>query len=94
MQTIWKYKVVITGSPQEIDMPQGARVLCVQVQDDAPHIWVEVDPQRMEIERRSFYVTGTGLPLPLNTLSYIGTFQLFNGEFVGHLYELIKATPI
>lgn len=66
-----------------IDMPMGARILCVQLQDGVPTIWAQVEAAS-DVERRTLVIIGTGHPLRDN-LRYIGTFQ--QGPFVWHLHE-------
>ena len=83
--TIWKYPLEITGS-QEVVLPQGARILCVQVQHDVPCLWALVNPDEPSIPRR-IYIFGTGHVAPVSAEGYIGTFQTNEGQFVGHVFE-------
>ena len=83
MKTIWKYEV---NPYSEQRLPKGAEVLSVQVQKDKPCIWVLVDPSN-EKELRVFRVYGTGHELPDNPGKFIGTFQLFDGDLVFHVFE-------
>ena len=84
MRTIWKFAVF----PGRFfhDMPQGAQVLDVQVQDGEPQLWALVDPA-LETEARWFRVFGTGQSVPDATLRYVGTFQLEGGMLVLHLFS-------
>ena len=84
MRSIWKYPLKVT-SAQDIEMPDGARILSVQMQGEQPCLWAEVDPNQVR-ERRKFFVAATGGPAP-ERAQYLGTFQ--NGAFVGHVYESI-----
>lgn len=85
MNTIWKFPV-----PQEgefsLDMPIGAQVLCVQTQYGEPQLWAAVS-KSVDIETRNFRLAGTGHEISPG-LVYIGTFQLFEGSFIGHLFEI------
>jgi hypothetical protein len=86
VKTIHKYKVVIEDNIT-IQMPEGARVLCVQEQRGDAYIWVAVDDSRPYVSRH-FCVMGTGEEVKdVGSLMYIGTFQLHAGAFVGHLFE-------
>lgn len=85
MQVIYKYPLEVTGS-QSISMPKGAKVLCVQVQRDVPCLWAIVDLAN-EVNLRRFRIWGTGHPVDESDLRYIGTFQLNEGGFVGHVFE-------
>ncbi len=72
-----------------IDMPAEAEILTMQTQYDIPCIWALVDPDR-PIRPRKFRILGTGHVVPqTEPLKYIGTFQLLNGQFIGHVFEEI-----
>ena len=87
METVWKFRILGT-SVQSLDLPKGARILCVQVQREVPHIWAVVDDSIQEYESWLIYIVGTGRPMPrdFNKLQYIGTCQLDDGYFVGHVF--------
>jgi hypothetical protein len=89
MKKIYKYSVELTDI-FTLDMPKGAQILSVQEQYGEPQIWAIVDP-KADKETRRFRLIGTGHPIEENTsmMSFLGTFQLDNGEFVGHLFELL-----
>lgn len=98
MKIIYKYELPIAYDA-EVQMPAGAQVLCVQTQNEVPHLWAIVDPTAC-VEKRHFRVLGTGQPFatgagslafddePLG--SYIGTFQLQGGRWVFHAFEKAK----
>ena len=88
-EVIYKYPLIQTDG-FEIEMPKGARILTVQVQDGEPYIWAIVNPDN-DTEVRGFRLAGTGHQL--NTMGftdmvYIGTFQLYDGGLVFHLFEI------
>lgn len=74
MRTIWKYP--ITDSPcQEIEMPLNAEILCIQLQDNIPTLWVLVEteePKRI-FDILTYY---TGAYCVDRKGQYIGTYQL------------------
>lgn len=72
-----------------IEMPMFAKILTVQSQNDKPMFWAIVDPESA-LEKRSFLLVVTGDPLSINPhyLAYIGTFQMFGGDLVFHLFEV------
>lgn len=99
---IWKFEIppnalesLHTGNGREmrfsIRMPLlGSKVMCVQLQNNCPFIWVAVHPDQ-PVRPRDFFVRAAGEPLEfkLNSLgrvpvSYVGTFQV--KEFVWHLF--------
>jgi hypothetical protein len=85
MKTIHKYPLNVGAVKTE--MPAGARVLSVQVQKDIPCLWAEVDTDNPSVYR-SFLILGTGHQVPTGDVEYLGTFQLYGGDFVGHVYEV------
>lgn len=87
MKTIYKYKLENTDL-QTIEMPKFAKILCVQIQNGEPHIWAEVESTN-PITKKSIAIIGTGHPRPFNPMTYIGSYQLYDGQLVFHVYELI-----
>lgn len=85
VKTIWKYPI---GTETEIEMPEFAQVLSVQVQNGEPFIWVLVNPDLARTMRR-FVTYGTGHQLPSNPGMYLGTFQLSQLGLVFHLFEVL-----
>ncbi len=88
MKTIYKYNLKVTDV-QHIQLPAGAKILCVQVQDGEPHLWAEVDTDAPP-EMRTIEIFGTGHPIPQEMgqdRRYISTFQMKNGSLVFHAYE-------
>ena len=82
IKQIWKYKV-----ENIIEMPKGAEILSVQIQNGQMFnacIWVKVNPEN-ELEKRKFVVIGTGHSFDDTNMKYIGTYQ--DGPFVWHLFE-------
>ncbi len=60
MRTIWKY-VIPLQNEVAVDLPRGAKILCVQSQRGIPCIWALVDPEA-PTERVLFCWRGTGHP--------------------------------
>lgn len=84
MKVIFKYPFYVTNA-QQLWMPEGAKPLCVQVQDGSPQMWALVD-QYADQKIYTFRVYGTGNPLPNdNPGEYIDTFQL--DGFVWHVFQ-------
>lgn len=87
MRIIYKYEIPLTDE-FTLDLPSHSEILCVQVQNDKPYIWVSCDHDTCHpCYRKRFYLRGTGFPFDYksNTEKYIGTFQL--NWYVGHLFE-------
>jgi hypothetical protein len=80
---IFKYPLEVTYK-QTILMPEGAKILSFQAQDNRPCLWAMVDPNAFPRER-IFFIYGTGHDVYETNLTFIGTTQL--GMFVWHLFE-------
>ena len=80
--SIWKFPIVRTDE-QKIEMPVGAKVLSVQMQNGIPCIWAIIDTDA-RIESRSIAVVGTGNPCWCFTWAFIGT--VADGDFMWHVF--------
>lgn len=86
--TIHKYPLRVMDT-QEIPMPFGAEILCVQVQHGTPCLWAMVFAEN-RLEPRTIEAFGTGHEMPPNThRKYIGTFQMNGGALVFHVFERV-----
>lgn len=92
MKQIWKFPL----HPDVIayDMPAGAKILTVQVQDDTPVLWALVNPLAPKEPRQiRFIPTGQDMEGDNNGgLEYINTFQIptARGILVFHAFEILK----
>ena len=87
MSKIWKYEAPLIDN-FSINMPEGAEILCVQVQRNVPQIWALVDPEALYV-RRWFRLAGTDHPISEANLLYIGSFQMAEETLIFHLFELV-----
>ena len=96
MERIYKYPLEITDF-QEVDMPEGAEILCVQSHyapygyekpySECPTLWAKVDDEKPCVPRR-IRIFGTGNPMEYeHELKYIGTCQMMNQKLVWHVFE-------
>ena len=87
---IWKFDVKLHGF--ELEMPKGAKILTFQTQQDIPRIWVLIDwdVAGTAKETRKFMIQGTGMGFNFDKGNYIGTVQEMDGEFIWHLFEILK----
>jgi hypothetical protein len=82
---IWKFPITSPDGTR-IDMPQGARILTVQMQAGMPTLWAVVDPEAPR-RARYFRVVGTGHTHEAGVFrDYLGTVQ--DGPFVWHVFEV------
>ena len=91
MKTIWKFELQ-SEDKQNFEMPLDAEILSVQVQNEKPCLWALVDTEE-EMETRYFEIFGTGHRVGVDMgvdRKFIGTYQLLNGSFVGHVFERIN----
>lgn len=82
---IWKFQLGLYHQ-QAIEMPKGAKLLTIQVQRDEPVLWALCDEDQRD-EIRHLRVYGTGHPITGDPGTYIGTFQVADETFVGHVFE-------
>lgn len=81
--TIWKFPLRITDEVV-LDMPEGAKVLCVQVVEE-PVIYALVD-EDAPIKSKRFKILGTGHRHPeIDRDFYVGTIRYKGG--VWHVFE-------
>ena len=86
MKTIWKYEIPFKNE-FTLQMPKGAELISVANQNEMGCLWAFVDPNE-DIEDVNFCLYGTGYEIENpNILSYLGSFQQYNGRFVWHLFE-------
>lgn len=88
-KTIWKFPLRVDDE-QIVTMPDNAHILCVQMQADEPHLWALVDPEKPPRERK-ILISGTGhMREDLDGLvNYIGTFQMYGGGIIFHVFEAV-----
>ena len=86
MKQIWKYPIKI--GERIIEMPKGAKILCVKEQFEQICLWVEVYPANKK-EKRHFIVYGTGHIINDTAQIYLGSVKLLGGALIYHIYELI-----
>lgn len=82
MNTIWKYELSDI-TPIKIEMPSGAQIMTVAMNNGRPAVWALVDPAK-PLETRTFKIIGTGWEMD-GRLTYVGTWQA--PPFVWHLFE-------
>ena len=84
MKQIWRFPLGIVDA-QNVDMPEGARILTVQQQGACLCLWAIVDPDAAPRPRR-ILIAGTGHPC-FDGLRYISTAQTAAGRLVWHVFE-------
>lgn len=86
-RAVWKFALPVADESW-IEMPVGARILHVGVQDDQPWIWALCAPEAAQgrTGKRLIYVRGTGHELGDAPSEHLGTFMLYDGRFVGHVF--------
>lgn len=87
---IWKYTFSDIYD-ETFQMPKGAEILTVQIQDENICIWALINTLE-DTENRSFEIYGTGHIIHCDMgieRKYINTFQIDNG-LAFHLFERIN----
>lgn len=70
----------------KIQMPVGARILHANVQHGVPCVWALGDLAGPYCERH-LQIVGTGNPLPAELGQYVGTFMMYDGALVWHVFD-------
>lgn len=70
-------------------LPEGAKILDVQIQFDKPCLWALVNPEN-KLVKRKFRFAGTGHDITENpeNLEFISTFQISGGRGIFHIFEI------
>jgi hypothetical protein len=92
IQSVYKYLFEVQDE-FEIEMPENAKLLSVQTQKGIPCLWALGVNTSVPLEKRKFRLAGTGHPILSDgkiEYKFIGTFQLYDGDFIGHLFEILK----
>ena len=84
-ERIWKYSLVVEDT-QNVDMPEGSVPISVGVQHGTPVIWVRVPLTIEKLETYFIRTAGTGHTYNNDSLEFIGTYMLLDGDFVGHVF--------
>lgn len=85
-KAVFKYTLSAEEAQQFVEMPRDAEILCVQTQDGRPCLWALVDPTAESI-KRDIRIYGIGHPIQEHGHRYIGTYQLWSGKLVFHVFE-------
>ena len=94
--SVWKFPLTMC-SYQDLELPKGAQILCVQAQYDSLVLWAICDVHGEAKETRHFRVSGTGHRLAFGedakkytSRKYIGTVQFDQGDTILHVFELFN----
>jgi len=76
---------------QPIPIPDGGKILTIQMQNDRPVMWVEVDPSE-DVKKvvRYFARVDTGYGEVPRGAQYLGTTQ-HGSAYVAHWYEAFQS---
>lgn len=87
MKQVFKYQIPFEGS-FKLNLPEGSRMLSVQLQGDLPCLWVLVDPYAALVSY-DFVCRGTGHKADcLGAAEFLGTVQFDNGALIFHFFSL------
>lgn len=85
MQKVYKYPIHDLAT-REIELPAGAHILTVQMQQGQPCLWALVDPNA-PMEKRQILIVGTEHALIEPIHRHVATFQMMEGSLVFHFFE-------
>lgn len=82
---ILKYAIDLDTMSAQHSIPEGSWFLSLQVQNGVPVMWWSTPTHPEDFKLRTFVVAPTGPPGYTDNLHYVGTFQIEEGLFVGHV---------
>lgn len=86
--TVYKYTLEMRGE-QIRNLPVGAKILSVQMQNGALCLWAHVDLSRRSKQAHRIAIVGTGNPAPdITKATHLGTVQMHNGAKVFHVFAV------
>lgn len=86
-KVIYKYPLNEDKLPQIIEVPEQYKVLCLQLQNNKPYMWLMVDKETpMRKVKISTHVTGYEWIEWVKTKEYVGTYQEYGGQLVWHVF--------
>lgn len=90
MITIFKYEICRGDS--NLSMPENSEILTVQIQNNEIRLWAKVNTEMPAVSRQFKAIpTGHEISTQLGYENkYISTVQLFKGDLVYHIFEVIK----
>lgn len=86
MRVVWKYLLRHRYAEDWPRLPLAAKILHVDVADDAVWLWALVNPEDPAREVRRIAYFATGEPIP-SGWKYIGTAATPQRDFFWHVYE-------
>ena len=87
MKTIWKYPLRQIDEVISLEIPRGAKLLTVQLQDSMPTLWALVEKDAPYDDTRRIILLGTGQYIEHELGDYLGTVQT-NIGLVWHAFEV------
>ena len=83
------HKHLLTNSATMLDLPLGAQILTIQMQQDQPVLWEYHDQNEVRTQRRQFVAINTGqsFEFPGDMHRYIATTTSTTGV-VWHVFEV------
>ena len=89
MTTIYKYPMKRSNDPLQIELPYGAKFLCMQEQFGVQCLWYQVEAGAHK-ENKEIFIYGTGYQITnVENQKYLGTFQEMGGSLIWHVYQEI-----
>lgn len=88
MITVWKYQLSVEDL-QWLELPRGANILSVGAQNEVPCLWCQVDTEAAK-DSVLIVTHRTGHPMKKDNMKFLGTYQLYQGSFVGHVFMAQK----
>jgi hypothetical protein len=91
MRSIWCFELgsMVNLEPQEIWMPEGAKIIFFAYPFGIPTIFAEVDTDAVLVCRR-FVLHGTDVEIPHSNYEYVRSSASAYSDLIYHLYEVLS----
>ena len=89
---IYKYHIKLADGEIKVELPETAKILCVDMQEQQPTLWAIVDPDE-PLKEYTFLLLATGDEVPEGLTRYLGTCFMrtvvpgYPNGFVWHVFQ-------
>lgn len=95
MRAVFKYVLNYSWEGTILELPINSKILHAREQGEDVCIWVELDQYEEKKEKHEFKLFTTGQEIPgglaiSEKYEYIGTASLQHGNFIIHIYKIIR----
>lgn len=87
MKRVYKYPLFACDY-QDIELPVGAKILCIKLQNGEPQLWALVDPNETSTVTVTIRCAGTGHDITDENVEYIDSVIMYGDKLVFHFFKV------